>query len=170
MWSSTLNITLLSSGVTLDGRWLPLWPSLCTAEHCEPHEIKLPLKRRFTLLTRHLPCTLSLSLSHHLLFLLASFAVSTVCICISFHLLCSSSNTVSSMIWGSRENVRSEKRKCSDPWRAHKFNIFISPSLPLKVLGSAFCESISHNIVREAMVMHEDTSTQFIPEQVLSVR
>lgn len=40
----------------------------------------------------------------------------------------------------------------------------------LKVLGSAFSGSISHNIVREAMVMHEGAGTQFIPEQVLSVR
>lgn len=34
------------------------------------------------------------------------------------------------------------------------------------MLGSAFSESISHNIVREAMVMHEDAGAQFIPEQV----
>ena len=40
----------------------------------------------------------------------------------------------------------------------------------LKVLGSAFSESISHNIVREAMVMHEGADAQFIAEQVLSVR
>lgn len=38
------------------------------------------------------------------------------------------------------------------------------------MLGSALSESISHNIVRKAMVMHEDAGTQFIGEQVLSVR
>lgn len=62
-----------------------------------------------------------------------------------------------------------EKGKCSNPLRSHKFNIFILPRL-LKVLGSAFTESISHNIVKEVMVMHEDAGVRFIPEQVLSVR
>lgn len=63
---------------------------------------------------------------------------------------------------------RGENRKCSDPLRSPKLNIFIFPRL--KVLGSAFSESISQNIVREVMVMHENADPQFIPEQVLSVR
>lgn len=51
MWSSPpKRIALLSSSAIMDGGWLPLRPSLCTAEHCEPHEIKLLLKRRITLL------------------------------------------------------------------------------------------------------------------------
>lgn len=51
MWSSPpKRITPLSSTAIMDGGWLPLRPSLCTAEHCEPHEIKLLLKRRITLL------------------------------------------------------------------------------------------------------------------------
>lgn len=44
------HIAPLSSSAIMDGGWLPLRPSLCTAEHCEPHEIKLLLKRRITLL------------------------------------------------------------------------------------------------------------------------
>lgn len=40
----------------------------------------------------------------------------------------------------------------------------------MKVLESAFSESISHNIVRKVMVMHEDAGTQYIREQVPPVR
>lgn len=60
----------------MDGRWLPLRPSLCTAEHHEPHEIKLLLQRWFTLLTQHSPTFFFLSpsvfVSSHLLSLFAS--------------------------------------------------------------------------------------------------
>lgn len=65
-------------------------------------------------------------------------------------------------------SVGGGNRKRSDPLRSLKFNIFIIPRL--KVLGSAFGESISQNIVREVMVMHESADPQFIPEQVLSFR
>lgn len=40
----------------------------------------------------------------------------------------------------------------------------------LKVLGSALGESISHNIVRKTMMMHEDADSRYIGEQVLCVR
>lgn len=54
-----------------------------------------------------------------------------------------------------------EKWKCSDPFRSHKFNIFILAWL-LKVLGSAFGEYIIHTIVRGPMVMHGDARVRLI--------
>lgn len=299
----------------MDGRWLPLRPSLCTSEHCEPHEIKLLLERRFTLLTRRLPLSPSPSLPLHplssrgrsdnvmgekkktpkhntpclkkapvvrldilclfvvnlylLVVILLTFFwlfcvsvavlycfVAFICQFVSFavilcffvvvlclfvvlrltggrfvplcsrfvppsdhfvprcghlidwsnkkcyqwldnevlsccpfpctqsaHALClrprlplfPSSHLFRSSSRGVLSHTLSKQRKRtrkeSAPILWDLINSIYSYCLDsLKVLGSAFSGSISHNIVREAMVMHEDAGTQFIPEQVLSVR
>lgn len=105
------HIPPLSSRVIMVGRWLPLPPSLCTVEHCEPHEIKLPLERRLALFTGTPLFSPPLWPLHPAL-------------------------TPSSLLFspsprhlGGREN-EVERRKCSGPLRSHKLYIFILSRLP----------------------------------------
>lgn len=63
-----------------------------------------------------------------------------------------------------------EGEKLQSSFKHHIDSIYSYCPDSLKVLGSAFGESISHRIVRMAMVMHEAADWCDAGEQVLRVR
>lgn len=62
------------------------------------------------------------------------------------------------------------ENNCMNPLNITKKSLYSRCLDSRKVLGSAFGESISHKIVRKAMVMHEVADWCYTGEQVLGLR